>query len=228
MGQYKSGSVGCVLYFDIEFLSEHYVKCCAEKIEKRNQSFMEKPRKCNVCGKSPAGRNYWKHLQTHSKNKLCAKCPKKFSNNWNLASHIRQVHEGVYRYIRACSICGEGFKNSIGLKRHLYRKHGEGDPKLCPQCGYSGPTARDMKEHMLCHKDPSHKCNHCGKMCRTKHSLEEHERLHTGERPYTCSICGSGFPSSGGLGQHKRGVHKIAGPLGGKLGWSRKGKKSSS
>ena len=41
MGQYKSGSVGCVLYFDIEFSSEHYVKCCAEKIEKKNQSYMD-------------------------------------------------------------------------------------------------------------------------------------------------------------------------------------------
>ena len=41
MGQYKSGSVCCVLYFDIEFLIEHYVKCCAEKIEKRNQSYMD-------------------------------------------------------------------------------------------------------------------------------------------------------------------------------------------
>ena len=128
MGQSKTGSGGCVLLIDIEYLAEHYVKCCAEKIEKRNQCYGEQPRKCNVCGKIFPRKNFRKHLQTHaeSQNLQCAKCPKKCRNNKLLASHVRTVHEGKH-YLRSCSICGEGFRNNASLIKHQYRNHGKGD-----------------------------------------------------------------------------------------------------
>ena len=56
-------------------------------------------------------------------------------------------------------------------------------------------------------------------MFKTKQSLVAHEREHAGILPSECSVCGKGFTSRLALGQHKRLVHKIAGP------WARPSKR---
>ncbi|XP_023230411.1 zinc finger protein 184-like [Centruroides sculpturatus] len=51
-----------------------------------------------------------------------------------------------------------------------------------------------------------YQCNTCGKRFKYKHILENHIRIHTGERPFVCNICGIRFSNSGILINHKR-VH---------------------
>ena len=66
------------------------------------------------------------------------------------------------------------------------------------------------------------------KISGTQKGLEWHERQHTGDKPFKCPLSDIGFPSSGGLAQHKRGVHKITGPRGSRPGWDAYKKKSKS
>lgn len=49
-------------------------------------------------------------------------------------------------------------------------------------------------------------CPECGRVLSNASALENHMRLHTGERPYTCSQCGKAFPSVRGLNRHVK-VH---------------------
>ncbi|XP_001340263.4 uncharacterized protein [Danio rerio] len=49
-------------------------------------------------------------------------------------------------------------------------------------------------------------CPDCGRILSNASALENHMRLHTGERPYTCSQCGKAFPSVRGLNRHMK-VH---------------------
>eukprot|EP00039_Didymoeca_costata_P024255 m.9783 g.9783 ORF g.9783 m.9783 type:complete len:278 (+) comp4132_c0_seq1:230-1063(+) len=51
-----------------------------------------------------------------------------------------------------------------------------------------------------------HVCNKCGKSFSNRGHLSQHERVHTGDRPYKCDMCEKAFAQCGDLRRHKR-VH---------------------
>lgn len=49
---------------------------------------------------------------------------------------------------------------------------------------------------------PKNQCEVCGRVLSNASALENHSRLHTGERPFSCDKCGKAFPSVRGLNRH--------------------------
>ena len=55
-------------------------------------------------------------------------------------------------------------------------------------------------------------CDVCGKAFAQETNLITHQRLHVGVKPYCCDLCGKFFQQSGGLNRHKE-RHKKRGFL---------------
>ena len=52
-------------------------------------------------------------------------------------------------------------------------------------------------------------CRFCAKRFKRKDHMIEHERTHTGERPYICVFCGKGFAKKTNLNTHNRSHHQL-------------------
>ena len=63
---------------------------------------------------------------------------------------------------------------------------------------------QDQRKRSKCKTSQS--CQFCPKEFKHVSDLRQHERVHTGDRPFKCHVCGKSFTQSGDLGRHK-GIH---------------------
>ena len=57
-------------------------------------------------------------------------------------------------------------------------------------------------------KDYSHYCDICAKGFYSMASVETHRRIHTGERPFSCSLCAYSCNVKGNLDKHMKTHNK--------------------
>lgn len=120
----------------------------------------------------------------------CKICGKYFKRNHQLKKHTK-THENIRKVEAAESVASVGGYDSVKESCNEEKNAVEGEAAPC------------QKEKMK----KAYQCEMCGKNFVLKDSYKSHQRIHTGEKPFTCHICGKQFSHTGGLYYHLKHVH---------------------
>ncbi|XP_018121579.1 zinc finger protein 175 isoform X2 [Xenopus laevis] len=75
----------------------------------------------------------------------------------------------------------------------------------CTHCQKSFLRSSQWREHQRTHTgERPYQCPKCPKRFSRSTQLKDHQRIHTGERPYSCTECGKTFTHSSNLIHHRR------------------------
>ncbi|XP_078104070.1 uncharacterized protein LOC144516565 [Sander vitreus] len=112
-----------------------------------------------------------------------------------------------------CHICNYIFtKKTVltwHLKTHESKSHDSKGNFDCHICGKHIPCQSNLQNHMRVHTgERPYSCHFCGKCFKLKGHMTEHIRTHTGEKPFSCHICDKSFNRGSTLRKHVFAKHK--------------------
>ncbi|TRY89135.1 hypothetical protein DNTS_018069 [Danionella cerebrum] len=186
-----------------------------EEIAARQKvSEKEKPHQCAHCGKRFLKQDRLRaHLRVHTGEKpfRCMECGQHFSQAVNLKKHTLMHHTEEKQY--QCTLCDLKFSLSFLLIKHQRVAHPENlsvaDRKrfTCPFCSKIFGRHQDMEQHKRVHTgERPFRCPDCNKSFRQRSVLIVHRKIHTGEKPFECLLCSRRFYGAGDLKTHM-GTH---------------------
>ncbi|XP_061450386.1 zinc finger protein 407 isoform X2 [Rhineura floridana] len=168
---------------------------------------------CKYCGKICRSSNsmaFLAHIRTHTGSKpfKCKICHFATAQLGDARNHVKR-HLGMREY--KCHVCGVAFVMKKHLNTHLLGKHRVGTPKerkfTCPLCDRSFTEKWAMNNHMKLHTgEKPYKCSWptCHYSFLTASAMKDHYRTHTGEKSFLCDLCGFAGGTRHALTKHRR------------------------
>ena len=169
----------------------------------------EKPYSCGKCGRSFRWRaGLRRHQTTHSDERpyLCNECNKTYKTSRDLSRHKEYHNKDERGQGVICNICKSIYVNRYALKQHMMSHTGE-KPFKCTLCDKQYSQKATLRCHVKTHsgkkRHENKLCPVCGKSIAAGY-MPIHLRMHSGEKPFECSICFKRFPKKTNLEGHIR------------------------
>ena len=137
---------------------------------------------------------------------MCEHCGKDFhgkDRTYKLFYHRNKMHTQQEKF--QCKHCSKIFWGDRELTTHISVHH-TNDKFMCEICGIRFKRNYEFQRHTLVHVTDakSFQCAYCSKKFRRKDHLIVHQRIHSGNFPYKCRKCSSGFAQNRQLKLHAK------------------------
>lgn len=140
------------------------------------------------------------HIVSHQGTFICpyTTCGSVYNNFMRYTTHIINKHSDDF----LCSHCGQKFGSFDLLQSHI--RHGCTEKKFActTHCNKKFYSQKALKLHLRTTAGKQFSCEFCEKRFSQRGELTIHSRVHTGERPYACAICGKQYRTASMRSSH--------------------------
>ena len=138
-----------------------------------------------------------RHMKSRHPKYNCPDCHMTFPCNGDYRKHIRtHVVQKVYKCDRCDTCCNTVEQLAAHKRTHRTKKLRGEKLHKCSTCDRTFRYLSNEKKHVC------KVCRICGRVFTQAIAFTIHMSLHTGERPFKCSICSMCFPTRGQLTSH--------------------------
>ncbi|XP_052285224.1 zinc finger protein 860-like isoform X3 [Dreissena polymorpha] len=165
---------------------------------------------CDLCGKAYSTKASLRAHKIHHADKQfrCPHCPAAFYRKHYLENHMFK-HTGDDPYRHTCEICGERFKESYILRRHVATFHQQMRNYECDICLEKFFRASTLKLHKKRHFEATLPCRFCDKIFKVDLDRRKHELTHSEDKQYSCPRCAQSFRQIWPYYRHMWRIHNI-------------------